>query len=110
MMRTRMAAGREKRLRRRLFSDPFAMRVFATGYHGNEDPEAVLLLVRSRRDVRPVVSRGYPPPSGVEGHGAEPRTDYIVLGPRECLLFITANARGLARMPDRVYSEPRTAD
>lgn len=80
-----------------VFSDPgFAMRVFATGYHGNEDPEAGFYYSYDRGATweGPWFLGDIHRHPELKGMELNPRTDYIVLGPRDCLLFITANARG----------------
>ncbi|MCC6694374.1 MAG: exo-alpha-sialidase [Candidatus Hydrogenedentes bacterium] len=76
------------------FSNPgFAMRVFATGYHGNDDPEGGFYYSydRGAHWIGPHTL------GDLNGHPEladtvlTPRTDYVVTGPTSCFLFISVN-------------------
>jgi len=71
----------------------FALRVFATGYHGNDDPEGGFYysLDRGATWEGPWFLGDLHRQPEFRGRELTPRTDYIVLGPREALFFITAN-------------------
>lgn len=79
--------------------DGFAMRVFATGYHGNDDPEAGFYYSEDRGATwkGPWYLGDIHRRPRFEGMELTPRTDYIVLGQHECLVFITANGAGDSR-------------
>lgn len=82
------------------FTNPgFALRVFATGYHGNNDPEGGFYYSYDRGATwqGPWFLGDIPHQPAFEGMTLTPRTDYIVLGKRECVVFITANGRGDSR-------------
>jgi len=76
--------------------DGFAMRVFATGYHGNDDPEGGFYYSYDRGATweGPWYLGDLHRSRRFEGMALTPRTDYIVQGKRECLVFITANGPG----------------
>ncbi len=69
----------------------FAMRVFAEGYHGNEDPEGGFFysLDRGQNWLGPHPLHGLTEHPDLRGHALSPRTDYIVQGPQSCLIFIS---------------------
>lgn len=79
--------------------DSFAMRIFATGYHGNDDPEGGFYYSYDRG----ATWEGPWFLGDIHKHPVfadkvlTPRTDFIVLGKRECLLFISANGPGEPR-------------
>lgn len=76
----------------------FAMRVFATGYHGNDDPEGGFYYSYDRGATwnGPYYLGTIHHHPELEGKTLTPRTDYIVTGEKGCFIFITANdnARG----------------
>jgi len=71
----------------------FAMRIFATGYHGNDDPDGGFYYSYDRGATwkGPHVLGNLNSHPELAGKVLTPRTDYIVTGPRECFIFITAN-------------------
>lgn len=71
----------------------FAMRIFATGYHGNDDPEGGFYYSYDRGATwrGPHVLGNLNSHPELAGKVLTPRTDYIVTGPQECFLFITAD-------------------
>jgi hypothetical protein len=75
------------------FSAPgFAMRVFGTGYHGTEDRRGGYFASYDRGRTWQGSYRfaGLGGLSQLEGWEWTPRTDYVVLGARECLVFLSA--------------------
>ena len=77
------------------FSHPdFAMRVFASGYHGNNDPEGGFYYSYDRGDnwTGPHTFGMLNEHPELKGNVFTPRTDYIVTGPKSCYLFITLNS------------------
>ena len=75
------------------FSQPdFALRIFAQGYHGNEDPDGGFYYSydRGRTWQGPFALNGLASHPEMKGKILSPRTDYLVLGPRRAFLFITA--------------------
>ncbi len=79
------------------FSAPgFAMRVVGTGYHGAADPRGRFFYSVDRGRTW----HGPHPFAGLTEHQAlgefelTPRTDYVVLGPRDCLVFMSARKKG----------------
>jgi len=72
--------------------DGFAMRVFSSGYHGNDDPAGGFYYSYDRgatwRGPHRLGTLNEEPP--LAGMVLSPRTDYVVLGPRECLVFVSA--------------------
>ncbi|MEZ6147326.1 MAG: sialidase family protein [Planctomycetaceae bacterium] len=75
------------------FTHPgFALRIFAEGYHGNEDPEGGFFysLDRGETWLGPHPLAGLTDHPELRGHALSPRTDYIVQGPRSCLVFISS--------------------
>lgn len=71
--------------------DGFAMRVFATGYHGNDDPEGGFYYSYDRGAtwLGPHFLGTLNTEGELKGKVFNPRTDYIVTGPRSCFVFIT---------------------
>ncbi len=74
----------------------FAMRVFATGYHGNDDPEAGFYYSYDRGATwkGPWYLGDLHEQPEFLGRDLTPRTDYFITGKHEAYLFITANGRG----------------
>lgn len=83
--------------------DGFAMRVFGTGYHGTDDPEAGFFYSYDRG----VTWQGPFPLDNVhnhkrfEGRVLTPRTDYLVLNENECMIFISSRVKG-SGMSDKI--------
>ena len=80
--------------------DGFAMRVFATGYHGNDDPEGGFYFSydRGQHWNGPYYFGQLNIHTELRGKALTPRTDYLVTGQRECLVFITARDSALQRV------------
>jgi len=80
--------------------DGFAMRVFATGYHGNDDPDGGFYYSYDRGATwnGPHFLGDLNDHDQLRGKVLTPRTDYIVTGPRSCFVFITANVEGTSRI------------
>ncbi|GMV93057.1 MAG: hypothetical protein AMXMBFR82_28350 [Candidatus Hydrogenedentota bacterium] len=80
--------------------DGFALRVFATGYHGNDDPEGGFYYSYDRGATwnGPYFLGEINQHPELAGPELTPRTDYIVMGPSECFIFITANVSGGSRV------------
>jgi len=77
-------------------ADGFVLRVFATGYHGNDDPEGGFYYSTDRGATWQgpwFLGKLHQHPE-FKGRTLTPRTDYITLGRREALFFITANGPG----------------
>ena len=73
--------------------DCFAMRVFATGYHGNDDPEAGFYYSYDRGATwkGPHFLGDISNHEQFRGKELTPRTDYIITGPGSCFVFISVN-------------------
>ena len=73
--------------------DGFAMRVFATGYHGNDDPEGGFFYSYDRGLTwqGPWYLGDINNHSELRGKEITARTDYIITGEKELYLFISAN-------------------
>lgn len=71
----------------------FAMRVFATGYHGNDDPEGGFYYSYDRGATwnGPYFLGGINSHPELNGKPLTPRTDYIAMGKTDCLVFISVN-------------------
>lgn len=71
----------------------FAMRIFATGYHGNDDPEGGFYYSYDRGNTwnGPHFLGDINNHKELKGKTLTPRTDYIVTSNKECFIFITAN-------------------
>ena len=77
----------------------FAMRIFATGYHGNDDPRGGFYYSYNRgRDWTGPYHLGkindHPE---LKGMILSPRTDYLVVSEKECLIYISAHHDQLQR-------------
>ena len=83
------------------FTHPnFAMRVVGTGYHGNDDPKAHFFVTADKGiswkgpytfghlNIHPELQK-------YNLTELTPRTDYIVTGPNECLVFMSAREPGV---------------
>ncbi len=93
---------RKKRLHHRInFADTgFAMRIFATGYHGNDDPEGGFYYsydrgLTWRGPYRFGDLNSHPE---LKGKILTPRTDYIVSDSNNSLVFVTARTTGPQRI------------
>ena len=71
----------------------FAMRVFATGYHGNDDPQGGFYYSYDRGATwqGPFYLGDINNHAELRGKEITARTDYIVTGEKELYLFISAN-------------------
>ncbi len=88
----------------------FALRVMGIGYHGCEDPRGAFFYSQNRgRTWRGPYTfgalNGHPQLRGME---FTPRTDYVVNGPRDCLVMLSARQPGVGGA-DRVFCA-RTTD
>lgn len=77
-------------------NDGFAMRLFGTGYHGNDDPKGGFYYSYDRGATwkGPHFLGTIPEQPMFEGMDMCPRTDYIITGPKECFVFIMAAISG----------------
>jgi hypothetical protein len=76
------------------FTHPgFAMRIFAHGYHGNDDPQGGLFYSddRGHHWKGPHSLNGLTDDPDLRDMALSPRIDYIVQGKHDCLLFISAH-------------------
>lgn len=71
----------------------FALRIFAHGYHGNDDPEGGFFysLNRGQDWLGPHPLTGLSDSPELKDHKFSPRTDYLVQGHPDCLLFISTH-------------------
>ncbi|MEZ6045194.1 MAG: sialidase family protein [Planctomycetaceae bacterium] len=71
----------------------FAMRIFATGYHGNDDPAGGFYYSYNRgKDWQgPYAFTGLLDHPELQGKTLSPRTDYLVQSEKQCFIFISAN-------------------
>ena len=69
------------------------MRIFASGYHGNNDPKGGFYYSydRGANWKGPHTFGNLNEHPEFKGKVLTPRTDYIVTGPKSCFLFITVN-------------------
>ena len=76
-------------------ADGFALRVMGAGYHGCEDPRGrfYYTLDRGHHWRGPYHFGALPDAPELRGWELTPRTDYVVYGPRECLLLLSARPR-----------------
>jgi hypothetical protein len=72
----------------------FALRVFATGYHGNDDPNGGFYYSYDRGATwsGPYALGDLNDREPLKGMILSPRTDYIVLGQGACFVFVSAKA------------------
>lgn len=72
----------------------FAMRVVGTAYHGSEEKRGGFYLSydRGRAWQGPYAFAGLSDLPELERAEWTPRTDYLVAGPRECLVFLSARS------------------
>ncbi len=72
----------------------FALRVFASGYHGNDDPDGGFYYSYDRGATwsGPYRLGDLNDRGPLQGMLLSPRTDYIVQGQRACSIFISAKA------------------
>ncbi|QDU80942.1 BNR/Asp-box repeat protein [Polystyrenella longa] len=85
------------------FTHPgFALRIFATGYHGNDDPTGGFFYSydKGRTWNGPYEFTGLVEHSELKGNQLNPRTDYLVQNGNHVLIVISARegSRGKARM------------
>jgi len=78
----------------------FALRVFATGYHGNDDPAGGFYYSYDRGSTwnGPFFIGGLDTISQLKDLAFSARTDYIVTGKKEMYLFISASDGKVARL------------
>jgi hypothetical protein len=75
------------------FEDPgFALRIFATGYHGNDDPEGGFYYSYDRGQTwnGPHFLTGLNEHPEIKGKKLSPRTDYLIEDGKTCRIFISA--------------------
>lgn len=74
----------------------FCMRIFATGYHGNDDPDGGFYYSYDRGKTwqGPWLLGDINSHKELKGKLLSPRTDYIVTGQYECFIFISAQEAG----------------
>lgn len=104
--------GKKTRLREPInfLTDGFALRVGGDTYHGNKDPEGQFFYSYDKGNSwkGPFYLGDISKLSRFKGYVLTPRTDYLVLGEKECLIFISS------RIPDTGMSDKisviRTAD
>ena len=73
------------------FAHPdFAMRIVGTGYHGTDDPRGGFFFSNNRGFSwsGPFTFGDLPDCGELEGKVMTPRTDYLVLSPQDCLIFM----------------------
>lgn len=77
-----------------LTHEGFALRVFASGYHGNDDPDGGFYYSYDRGATwtGPYRLGDLNDRGPLQGMLLSPRTDYIVQGERACSIFISAKA------------------
>jgi len=76
------------------FTHPdFAMRIFASGYHGNDDPEGGLFYSYDRGKTwkGPFALTGLLDSPDLKGMKLAPRTDYLVQNQKHCFIYIAAH-------------------
>jgi hypothetical protein len=73
-------------------NDGFALRISADTYHGNKDPRGSFYYSYNKGDTwkGPFKLDSIADLPRFEGYILTPRTDYIVLNEKECLIFITS--------------------
>jgi len=79
-------------------SSDFMMRIVGTGYHGANDPRAHFLCSYDRGASwhGPYGFTGFDPKEILGSYGLTeltPRTDYLVTGDRECIVFVSAREK-----------------
>ena len=81
-------------------NEGFAMRVFATGYHGNNDPEGGFYYSYDRGATwkGPHFLGEVNQLPELKGKQLTPRTDYVVTGPQSCFIFISVNGDVTSRI------------
>lgn len=77
----------------------FAMRIFASGYHGNDDPEGGFYYSYDRGQTwnGPYYLGNINDHPELKGKFLTPRTDYILISEREALIFITAHVEDFTK-------------
>lgn len=82
-------------------SEGFALRVSGDTYHGNKDPESQFFYSYDKGNTwdGPFYLGNISQLKRFDGYILTPRTDYIVLGEKECLIFISS------RKPDTGMSD-----
>lgn len=80
--------------------DGFALRIFAAGYHGNDDPEGGFYYSYDRGATwnGPHSFGDLNDTYWLNGMEMNPRTNYIITGPRSCYIFITARTDRFSRV------------
>ncbi|MCB9770558.1 MAG: exo-alpha-sialidase [Candidatus Omnitrophica bacterium] len=75
------------------FNNPgFALRIFATGYHGNDDPDGGFFYSYDRGQTwnGPYSLNGLNDHPEIKGKKLSPRTDYVIQDGKHCRVFISA--------------------
>lgn len=82
--------------------EKFAMRVFGSTYHGNTDPEAGFYYSYDKGNTwnGPFFLGDIHKHKRFESRLLTPRTDYIALSEKECLIFITSRIDGTGLSDD----------
>jgi len=77
----------------KMTNDGFALRIFATGYHGNDDPEGGFFFSNDRgaKWQGPFTLNGLKDSPDLKDKLLSPRTDYLVQSDDRCLIFISAH-------------------
>jgi hypothetical protein len=80
-------------------NEDFAMRIFATGYHGNDDPRGGFYYSYNRgKDwLGPYHLGNVNNHPELKGKILSPRTDYQILSDKECFIFISAHEENTPR-------------
>ena len=82
----------------------FAMRVEGAGYHGSENPGGAFYISDDRGETwqGPHILSGLGEAQALRGMELTSRTDYVVYGPDDCLVLMSARVPG-SRSADRVF-------
>ncbi len=80
----------------RFNAEGFAMRMYGTAYHGNDDPQGGFFYSYDRGHTWQGPHRfgNIHELDIFDNKELTPRTDYVVLGEKECLVFISARIKG----------------
>jgi hypothetical protein len=94
------------------FTHPgFAMRIVGTGYHGSTSADGAFYVSSNRGDTwqGPCSFGSLTDHPELRGLDITSRTDYVVQGPQECLLMMSARSAGASLDKDRIFCA-RTSD
>lgn len=83
-------------------NEGFAMRVFSSTYHGNTDPRGGFFYSYDKGETwnGPYNLGSIADHKRFEGYILTPRTDYIVLNEKECMIFITSRVESTGLTDD----------